>query len=328
MRTPLVESVGLAQRLGLARVWLKLENLQQTGSFKDRGVMRLCEELKGMGKRCVVSSSGGNAGLSAAYCASVLGLEAHVVVPKTTPDAMAAKIRKYGARVEVVGANWNEADAEARALCAADERSGYVPPFDHPTLWKGHSSIIGEVVEDLGGSAPDTIVASVGGGGLLAGLMHGLGTTGSEAWRNVRVVGAETEGAASLRAAIDAGEGEPVALDEIATVATSLGALQVSKDVLRFADQHPGGCVSAVVSDRDAVQACMWMHELHGYLVEPACGAALAGASLAGASLHKGQEGKLTAVVIVCGGSGLSEPILQDYARRFNLPFPPTSSLP
>lgn len=313
-RTPLVESPALAQKLGVASVWLKMESSQPSGSFKQRGMSHLLNHLKGEGYESIVCSSGGNAGLSAAYCARQLGMTAHIVVPKTTKELMVRRIRDVGAKVDIVGENWNGADAYAREICEKDPKAAYVPPFDHPKLWEGHSPMIKEISEQLpeGDNEPlDAIVVSVGGGGLIAGVIFGLSEVGPEWANKTRVIAAETEGAASFAASLEAGE--LTRLEKIDTIATTLGALCVSADSLKFAQDHPAGCESQIVSDAEAVAACKFLADEHRVLVEPACGAALA------AALKQKFSSEARVGVIVCGGSAVSLDLLQEWSNTFKI---------
>ena len=248
--TPLLLSKPLSALVG-APVYLKMDALQPSGSFKDRGMAHLFVTLSERGASKFVSSSGGNAGLAAATVGAALGAAVEVVVPETTKPLIVEKLRRLGADVTVHGANWNAADELARERVRADEAAEYVSPYDNPLLWEGHSSIVDELAaspvfsatkhaseggEEARGASmthPSHIVASVGGGGLLCGILEGLkrqseGGQGREGWaKGVGVVAAETEGAASFAAAWEAGGA--VRLDGIHSIATSLGALQVSR---------------------------------------------------------------------------------------------------
>jgi len=116
-------------------------------------------------------------------------------------------IETKGAFVEVYGSVWDEAN-EYALLLSKEVNSAYIPPFDHPTLWNGHATIIDETVRQC--QKPDLIVLSVGGGGLLCGVVEGLRRNN---WGDVPVVAVETEGAASFAAAVNAGR--LVSLDRI-----------------------------------------------------------------------------------------------------------------
>jgi L-serine/L-threonine ammonia-lyase len=157
-------------------VSFKLEFLQPSGSFKDRGIGHMIQTLVDAGNVSrLICSSGGNAGHAVATAAQKLGLPADVFVPSTTLPLMREKIAARGANVIVSGANWNEADAEARRKLAADPGARYIPPFDDPLIWEGNSTLIDELVASCtADTLPSVIVLSVGGGGLLRGVQLGL----------------------------------------------------------------------------------------------------------------------------------------------------------
>ncbi|MBI6899124.1 pyridoxal-phosphate dependent enzyme [Pseudomonas putida] len=284
--TPLIESRPLSLSAGRP-VWLKLEALQPCGSFKLRGVGHACEVHHARGARHFVSSSGGNAGLAVAYAGRKLGVPVTVVVPETTTERARELLRLEDASVVVCGSSWQEANEHAQTLVGADD--AFIHPFDDPLLWTGHASMIDEVA--AAGFKPDAVVLSVGGGGLLRGVVEGLQRNG---WHDVPVLAVETDGAASLHAAMAAGH--TVELPRIASVATSLGAKRVAEQALACTHQHP--VLSHLVSDREALDACERLLRDHRLLVEPACGAALA--------LLERPEAMATygnVLVIVCGGA-------------------------
>jgi len=288
--TPLVESAPLSRAFG-APAWLKLESLQPTGSFKLRGIGRACEEARAAGARTFVSSSGGNAGLAVAWAGRVLAVPTTVVVPRTTSKRMIDKMRSEGATVKVHGDAWDDAHAEATRVVEA-EGGFYVHPFDARAVWAGNASLVTEAVEQ-GMKRPGAVVLSVGGGGLLCGVLEGMHAVG---WKDVPVLAVETVGAASLNAAMKAGE--PVDIGRIDSIAITLGARKVCERTLRWTREHP--ITSWLCSDRQAVDACLRFADDHRIVVEPACGAALAAVyerapAIAGAS---------SLLVVVCGGAG------------------------
>lgn len=287
VRTPLVHHPQASERLG-REVWLKLEALQPAGSFKMRGVGALCEQAVAQGARRLVSSSGGNAGLATARAGRMLGVEVLVVTPESTPLSVQERMQREGAQVLVHGAAWDEADAHARGL--VDARAAYVHPFDDPRLWAGHASMVAELAEQ--GPRPDLLVLSVGGGGLLCGALEGLHAQG---WANVPVLAAETRGAHSFAAAIEAGE--RVSLPAITSVAKTLGARRVAAEALAWTRRHD--IRSRVVEDAEALRAIFRFADEQRLLVEPSCGAALAALEQEGAL---GEAERV--VLIVCGGAG------------------------
>src|SRR3569833_1313282 len=150
-------------------------------------------------------SSGGNAGLACAVSAQALGRPATIVVPETTTPYTMDKLRAQGASVVQVGSNWAAADAHLREILLARDPGGvYVPPFGHPLVWEGAATL----VDELGGDPHiDGIVCSVGGGGLLCGVMEGVErAVASGRWTmRPRVVAVETTGAVCLLACVAAG---------------------------------------------------------------------------------------------------------------------------
>jgi L-serine/L-threonine ammonia-lyase len=249
-----------------------------------------------------------------------VGLPVDVFVPTTTLPIMVDKLRKRGANVIIGGENWNAADKAARAAVATDQGFRYIPPFDDPLIWEGNSSIVDEIKEDFGeDSPPDAIVLSVGGGGLLAGVQLGLDRVGAS-WRDVPIIAVETEGAASFAAAKAAGH--IVKLEKIATVATSLGALAVTPAVIDRASLAARNTRSIVVSDAEAVAACLRLADEHRFLVEPACGAALAAVysdrhikRILDLAPTRGFIRKV--VVIVCGGSAVNLDLLHLWREKY-----------
>jgi L-serine/L-threonine ammonia-lyase len=302
--TPYWPLRGLDQEAG-RETFVKMDCYQPTGSFKIRGVGLLCQRLKEEGARAFVSSSGGNAGYAAAYAGRALEVPVTVVVPSTTPEFMRQRIAALGADVVVEGDVWDVADTLARAIAGRGE-AAYVPPFGHPLLWEGHASLVDEMVAQ--GPAPDAVVVAVGGGGLLCGVAEGLARHGLD---DVAIIAVETEGAASFARAVEAGK--PVTLDRIDTIASSLGARRVADAAFGWSQRRP--IVPVVVSDADAVRACLRFADEHLALVEPACGAALSLAYDGHAALAP--YGRVA--VIACGGIVVSLEKLAAWRAEFGI---------
>ncbi len=331
--TPLLLHRPLSALLG-KQVLLKMDNLQPSGSFKLRGIGLMCQRAVATGATHLVCPSGGNAGFAAAVAGVALEVRTTVVVPRTTGEAVRQAIIAIGATVKVHGDAWDEADAEARRLCGMPG-AVYIPPFDHPDIWEGNASLIDEAVRQAAAigraaapasaadaadaaaaaAAPDSamsrmpfdvVVCSVGGGGLLCGVLEGLHRNGLA---DVPVLAVETTGAASFAAAIAAGA--PVALPAIDTVATSLGARRVARAACDWRLRHD--IRSVVVSDAEAVDACVRFADDLRALVEPACGAALA---VGYANLPALAEFSRP-LFIVCGGIGIDLATLGVLQQRF-----------
>lgn len=288
--TPLVHSLPISKAAGLP-VWLKLEALQPVGSFKIRGVGLLCGKAAAAGARHFVSSSGGNAGVAVAYAGQQLGIRTTIFVFAGVPETATQRMQEYGAEVVMAGPSWNEAH-EAASQVAEREGAFYVHPFDHPDLWAGHSTLVDEVV--AAGLRPQWAVVSVGGGGLLTGLLQGIARHGLP----TRVLTVETYGTESMHASLQAGK--LVRLAKIDSVAKTLGANQVASEAFRLAQLH--GVQSTVVSDAQALSACRRFALDHRLLVEPAAGAALAAAYERIGPLASAED----VLVVVCGGVGIA----------------------
>ncbi len=300
INTPLIHSLSMNKNLE-GNIFLKMESLQPCGSFKLRGVAHGCEHYIKKGAKRLISSSGGNAGLAVAYSGRCLGVPVTVVVPETTKKRAKELIKLEGADLIIKGKNWDEAHAHAVALAGKD--SAYIHPFDDPLLWEGHGSVIDEVVSE--GIIPDGVVLSVGGGGLLCGVVEGLQRNNLN---NVPVLAVETKGAESLNVALKAGK--HVGLDSINTIATSLGSKKIADRAFELFSEHR--IESKVVSDKEALTGCFKFLEDHRVMVEPACGASLS-------VIYNGckfLENKKNILVIVCGGVGVSIKQLEEWQKQ------------
>lgn len=278
-----------------------MECYQPAGSFKIRGIGALCVQESQNGCLGLLSSSGGNAGLAVAYSGRALGVPTTIVVPSTTPESVRQRMRDLEGLVLEHGDVWDESDVFARQY-AMDNQLAYIHPFDDPVIWTGHGSLVTEL--SLQGPKPDVIICSVGGGGLLCGIMDGLEQNN---WSDVPVIAVETTGAASLNASVQAGK--LVSIPAIRSIAKSLGAKRVAQRAFEWTQSHPVHCVQ--VTDRQAVDACLDFADRFRVLVEPACGAALA-------MLHQSHPVLLRAsniVVVVCGGNGISMDMLLKWQK-------------
>ncbi|TAM59701.1 threonine/serine dehydratase [bacterium] len=265
----------------------KLELLQVTGSFKVRGafnaVLQLPPEQHARG---VVAVSAGNHGLAVAHVGKTLGIRATVAMPESAPARTVERMRADGAEVMLL-------PTVAEAFALAEERRAQgqtlIHPYDDPRVMAGQGTIGFELLEDV----PDleTLVISVGGGGLIAGI-----ATVVKALRpRVRIYGVETAGADTMRQALDAGE--PVTLPAITSIATTLGAPYVSPATFDAAQRLLEDVF--VVSDAQAIEGMLAAQEALSVLPEPAaaCGYAAVLAGLVPRP-HRG-----TLAILLCGGN-------------------------
>ncbi|WP_027802108.1 hydroxyectoine utilization dehydratase EutB [Paraburkholderia dilworthii] len=212
-RTPLVESPSLSAIAGTP-VFLKLETVQPTGSFKLRGATNAVAQLSEQGCRKVVTASTGNHGRAVAHAARALGIEATVCLSALVPRNKVEAVRALGAQVRIVGKSQDEAEHEALRL-VREERFAYVPPFDDLNVIAGQATIGLEIVEAL----PDVahIVVPLSGGGLFAGVAFAAKSANSA----IRMSGVTMARGAAMHASLAAGR--PVLVDEVETLADSLG---------------------------------------------------------------------------------------------------------
>lgn len=294
-QTPLVPSTALSAVLGRP-VWLKMESAQPCASFKLRGIGAACEQAVARGATRLVSSSGGNAGYAVAWAARRLGVPALVVVPSRASERMRGLIAAEGAEVVVHGEIWDDAHAHCLTLEGA-----MIHPFDDPAVWEGHATLVHETARAM--ERPGTVVLSVGGGGLLCGVVAGLHDVG---WADVPVLAVETRGAASYAAALAAGE--PVTIRSIDSVALTLGAKRVCARSVAWAEVHPIRAWQC--DDRAAIRACDRFLDDHRTLVEPACGAALAAVYDRAPELLD-ETGPV--LVVVCGGAAVTRAQLEGW---------------
>ncbi len=283
----------------------KMEGLQPSGSFKLRGVGHACQTYATRGAKHFWASSGGNAGLAVAYAGKQLNIPVSVVVPKTTSERAKQLILSQNATVLVHGESWDEAHLYTQTQVG--ENAAYIHPFDDPLLWEGHASLINEVIKN--GFMPDAVVVSVGGGGLLGGVLLGLA---NNRLSHLPVYAIETEGSDCLAQALK--QGKPVKLEKLNSIATSLGAKQVSSQVFEWVTQKP--VYSVRVTDQTALSACYSFLDDFRLLVEPACGAALSPFySFSEPSFERLKQHKKI-LIVACGGVGISLEQLNLYSKQ------------
>jgi threonine dehydratase len=267
-----------------AQIYLKLESLQHTGSFKPRGAFN-CILSSSVPAAGVIAASGGNHGAAVAYAAQKLGLPAEVFVPTISPPNKVERLRQYGAKVNVIGSDYAEALAASKKRATATGALS-IHAYDDPRVLAGQGTLGLELEEQLSGV--DTLLIAVGGGGLIGGVA---------AWyqSRVRLIGVEPELAPSLFKALQAGK--PVDVEVGGVAADSLGARRVGELMFPIAQKHVERVVLVKDDDIREAQKILW-HKLR-MIAEPGGAAALA-ALLSGS--YKPAVGERVAVVL-CGGN-------------------------
>jgi threonine dehydratase len=269
-------------------VYLKLENLQMTGSFKERGALnRIAKLTPEQALRGVIAASAGNHAQGVAYHATKRGIRSLIVMPLTTPLVKVTATRDFGAEVLLHGANYDEAFAEAMLQCDAQGLT-FIHPFDDLDVMAGQGTIGLELLEQV--PRLDAVVVPIGGGGLISGIACAIKAIRPE----VRIVGVQTERLASMAAAIAAHQ--PVTLEPATTIADGIAVRRAGDLTLPIVEQLVDEIVT--VDEDEIASAILMLLEREKTLAEGAGAAALAALLQHRTSLH----GAHTAV-LVCGGN-------------------------
>ena len=292
--TPCPRCVWLEPTVG-APVYLKLENLQPSGSFKERGalnrLLQLSAEQRAHG---VIAASAGNHAQAVALHAQRLGIHAVIVMPETTPNIKIANTRSYGAEVVLAGLNYDEAFAVAENL-ARERGLTYVHAFDDEAVIAGQGTIGLELLEQV--PAVGTVVVPIGGGGLIGGIAAAVKSVRP----GVRIVGTEALAVPSMQQALR--EGGPVAVPPAQTLADGIAVRRVSPQTLALAKRYVDEIV--LIDEEEIASAILFLVEREKAVAEGA-GAAAVAALLAGKIKRPGAE----PVVAVVGGGNIDVTML------------------
>jgi len=288
LESPCPRSIPLSEATGM-QIFCKLEYLQRTGSFKERGarnaLLLLSPEQQ---RRGVIAASAGNHALGVAYHAQLLKIPATVVMPRFAPLTKVVNCRRLGAQVLLEGTNIAEARKYAEQI-GPERGLAYINGFDDPAIIAGQGTIGLEIAAQI--PAIDSVIVPIGGGGLIAGIALALKTLKPA----VKIIGVEPENAASFKAALAAGH--PVEIQMKPTLADGLSVPKVGDNAFRLARELVDETV--LVSEHDIARAVLRLIELEKAVVEGA-GAAPLAACLAG--LTPQLTGKKV-VLPLCGGN-------------------------
>jgi threonine dehydratase len=257
--SPFVRSETFSQLTGNS-IFFKLDNLQMTGSFKERGalnkILLLTDDER---RRGVIAASAGNHAQAVAYHAAKRGISAEICMPLTTPITKVSATRGYGAEVVLVGANYDEACQEATRRC--HERSlTFVHPFDDETVIAGQGTIGIEMLEVQ--SDLDAVVVPVGGGGLIGGIACALKETNP----NIKVIGVQTSKLASMKAALE--KHKLVTLPANKTIADGIAVRRAGEITFPLAQKYVDDVVT--VDDEEIANAILVLLEKEKTLTEGA----------------------------------------------------------
>jgi threonine dehydratase len=281
----------MLSRLTGQEVFLKLENLQMTGSFKERGALnRLSLLTSDEAKRGVVAASAGNHAQGVAYHATRLGVRSIIVMPLATPLVKVTATREFGAEVVLHGANYDEACAEATRLCES-EGMVFLHPFDDAAVMAGQGTIGLEMMEQIPGL--EAVIVPIGGGGLIGGIACAIKSNMPQ----VKVIGVQTARLPSMVAAIQ--EGKPVTVEAATTIADGIAVRRAGTLTYPVVAEYVDEFVT--VNEDEIAAAILMLLEREKTLAEGAGAAALA-ALLQGKTSLSTRRG-VRVGVLVCGGN-------------------------
>jgi threonine dehydratase len=270
------------------QVYLKLENLQMTGSFKERGALnRIAMLTPEQAARGVIAASAGNHAQGVAYHATKRGIRALIVMPLTTPLVKVTATRDFGAEVLLHGANYDDACAEAVRLCD-EQQLTFIHPFDDAGVMAGQGTIGLELLEQV--PQLEAVVVPIGGGGLIGGIACAI----KESHPQIRIVGVQTSRLPSMQAAVEAHH--PVTVDPATTIADGIAVRRAGDLTFPLVERYVDEIVT--VEEDEIASAILMLLEREKTLAEGAGAAALAALLEHRTSLH----GAHTAV-LVCGGN-------------------------
>ncbi len=266
VETKLIKSKVFSKECG-NEVYIKPENLQNTGSFKIRGAFNKISKLTEVErKKGLIASSAGNHAQGVAYAAERLGVEATIVMPTTTPLVKVEATKEYGADVILFGDCYDDAYQEALRL---QEEHGYIfiHPFNDLDVIEGQGTISLEILEELPDA--DYILVPTGGGGLIA----GVSLAAKRINPNIKVIGVEPEGACAMKESLE--KGELVCLEGVCTIADGVAVKAPGTKNFEIINKYVDQVVS--VSDFEIMEAFLILLDKHKLIGENAGVSSLAG---------------------------------------------------
>lgn len=285
--TPLESSRSLSALTG-AEVSVKMEHLQRTGSFKTRGAYNKLSQVRNdENVERVIAASAGNHAQGVALAATEVGLPSTIVMPTDAPQTKIDATRSYGARVTLHGNGFPAAMERAREL-ADEEGTLFVHAYDDPDIIAGQGTLGIEIYEAM--DDVETVIVPIGGGGLISGIAAALAGLNPD----IRVIGVQAEGAATVPDSLQKGEPESMASPK--TIADGIATGGISDRTLAHIEAHVDDVVT--VSDDEIAMAVLVLLERTKQLVEGA-GAASIAALLSGDLDVEGER----VVALLCGGN-------------------------
>jgi threonine dehydratase len=286
--SPCPPSIALSEITGM-QTYCKLDNLQRTGSFKERGARNALDQLPDdQKKRGVIAASAGNHAQALAYQGKLLGIPATVVMPRFAPLIKVTNCQNLGANVVLHGKDFAEAKARACDL-AVDKGFAYIDGYDDPPIIAGQGTMGLEILEQV--PDVDLVIVPVGGGGLIAGVSLAIKTLRPQ----TQIIAVEAEKVASFSAALKAGKPAPIAMRP--TLADGLAIPQVGENAFAIARDRVDQAIT--VSEEQIAIAILRLVELEKSVVEGAAATPLAAAMSEKLKQFAGKK----CVLLLCGGN-------------------------
>ena len=286
--SPCPPSIPLSETTGM-EIFCKLDNLQRTGSFKERGARNALAQLSPeQQRRGIIAASAGNHAQALAYQGKLLGIPATVVMPKFAPLVKVSNCQELGATVVLHGKDFSEAKAHAHEV-AKEKGLAYIDGYDDPAIIAGQGTMGLEIIEQT--SDLEAVIVPVGGAGLVAGLSLAIKTLRP----NVKIVAVEAENVASFSAALEAGKPTKIAMHP--TLADGLVIPQVGSNAFRIAKSLVD--LAVTVTEEQIALAILRLVELEKSVVE---GAAATPLAVCMSGKLKELAGKRV-VLLICGGN-------------------------
>ena len=299
-KTPLVESRSLNEMCG-CRVFLKLENLQRTGSFKIRGAANRLLTLSIKDKEAgIVTPSMGNHGESIAAMSSILNINCTLVLPRNVKKSKIDAIQGYGIKYELYGKSYDDAFQRAGEL---SKERGYtmINSYEDEAIMAGNGTLAMEVADEI----PDlnTLIVPVGSGGLLAGTLLAL------EGRDIKIKGVEPEGASSMSVSMK--KGKPTSTPDTKTIATGLAARHPGVKPFGIIKERIGADDIVLVSDNEIMESVLFLLERKKMLAEPSGAAPLSALMYNKIRVEKNEK-----VCVIISGGNLDLSILSYFIEK------------
>jgi threonine dehydratase len=294
-RTPVMTATALQQPISEAKVSLKLELLQATGSFKARGATnKLRATSSEQLAKGIVTASGGNHGLATARAGKIAGVPTTIFLPENVSPPKLAKLKKWGAEIRIVGKVWDESNVAALKF-AEETGAAYFHPFADPLIAAGQGTLGLEILDDL--PDVDTILVAIGGGGLISGLSVAVKALKP----NVRIIGIEPVGAPTLHDSLKAGK--VVTLEKVTTRVPTMAAARTDEKVFEIVRKNVEQIV--LLTDDEMMEAARWLWFELGIAADLSGAASIA--ALMSGKFKPAPDSHVCALICGAGPDGISD---------------------